>query len=154
MVTTKDVAGQTMLQEIVRLLQLRCSLYLFFFLNNVFHGASKWYTLQQSKSQLSLIAFKCFDRYVGSDCTNMSSGSFLILDMPLVMMGDNLRYTFSQFLLLYIVLDIRLDVVTLIQIILNTNNNSKALVPIFFWGWLWILDKVFRVDQMHSFPPL
>ena len=44
----------------------------------------------------------------------MSSGSFLILDMPLVMMGDNLRYTFSQFLLLYIVLDIRLDVVTLI----------------------------------------
>ena len=49
MVTTKDVAGQTMLQEIVHLLQLRCSLYLFYFfifLNNVFHGASKWYTLQ------------------------------------------------------------------------------------------------------------
>ena len=113
----------------------------FFFLNNVFHGASKWYTLQQSKSQLSLIAFKYFDWYVGSNCTNMSSGSFLILDMPLVMMGDNLRYTFSQLLLLYIVLDIRLDGITLIQIIRNTNNNSKALVPIFFWVGYGSLTK-------------
>lgn len=71
----------------------------------------------------------------------MSSGSFLILDMPLVMMGDNLRFNFSQLLLLYIVLDIRLDEVISILIILNTNNNSKALVPIFFWFGYGSLTK-------------
>ena len=33
------------------------------------------------------------------------------------------------------------------------NNNKQSLSPKFL-GWLWILDRLFRVGYVYSFPPL